>query len=185
MNEVDFNPDNSKLLTCGNDEHAREWNISTGAENKDIDVYEPAIACRYSDNGFIGIVDDDPDQYLYNLGGTKIGKSSFGDEFNEIIFKPGSDHIFYGADKNKKVYIATYPDNTSTSISPSPSFELFTIDFAKDSGEFVTGGDQGYLHFYYANNNSVLATFRRDNNDIYSLRYSSTSSYLLAAKQNG
>ena len=93
--------------------------------------------------------------------------------------------MIIGADEDKKIYFITYPANTSTSITPPADKRLYTIDFALDSTEFVAGGQSGYILFYYANNNSAMKTIVRDSNNILSLRYSSNTSYLLAAKENG
>ena len=49
--EVDFNYDNTRIITCGKDKYGRVWSTADWSRLFNLNVYHEALSCNFGDNG--------------------------------------------------------------------------------------------------------------------------------------
>lgn len=74
--ELDFNSDDTKMVTCASDGKVNQRVISTGGYDfkTTIDASKDVISCKYSSNNRIGLSCTDGEMYLLKSDGTEDEK---------------------------------------------------------------------------------------------------------------
>lgn len=158
VRQIDFHPDNDRILTCGNDDYIKQYVLGspptvthnfTSSNNGD-DV----LSCKYSTDGYTGAVDAEKDAYLYNTNsGNRIEKIDAADDLTEMVFRPGQHTYIMSSSSDDKVYEFNTQTDSANSINLGK--RLYAIDYSSDSFNVATGGESGIIF--------ILNTTNRNN----------------------
>ena len=140
VDELDFNYNNTRLLTCGNDDHGRVWRMSDYGEFTDVNVFHRALSCKFGDTGEFVVSDDNGDSYTYSSSGSRYLRYYPYSKAYDCDFRPGSTY-FIAVNTNKEAYEFYAPSYSGTfQTFTEASDELLTTSYALDASYFMTAG---------------------------------------------
>lgn len=146
--ELDWNSDDSKMLTCASDGKVNQRVLSDGSYDfkKSIDTSNNVITCKYSSSDRVGMATD--------TGRMIVLKSDYSIDANQsknlvkdVDFKSGSSWLYGGCTCDKSVWQLDTGSSGSFNNYFNPNKDqIWTISFAPDSTFLAAGGKAGHTY---------------------------------------
>jgi WD40 repeat protein len=197
VNEVDFSPDDTKIVACGSNTYVSVVTITDVTNpylsftSKMVQSGKSVLTCKYSDvNDIIGLVCtgcNSDNQFLYSSNLTTLTTTSWnnGNTFYDADFQPNSNNTLYSAEgggANKTLLVMT-PTGVSSFSNTNYGNNIYAVSCAHDLSYIAIGMKKNFAIISTAS--KAIDFISNYTIPIWAVRASNNSNYVVVGTSTG